>query len=100
MKITELEKVVYNAILDTCYHECEADLIDIHESTGIKINSIKGVIGSLTKKGLVEVTKEKRDGKIFLGINPINEDGFISFGCDTYSEEEYKKFYKSFIVYF
>jgi hypothetical protein len=56
--LTELEKKVLTALVDGMYAEwgfSDVGATDLSESTGIPKKSIRGVIGSLVKKGLVYV---------------------------------------------
>ncbi len=54
--LTDLEKKVLTALADCMYAEwgySDAGATDLAEATGISMKSIRGVIGSLSKKGLV-----------------------------------------------
>lgn len=56
--LTDLEKKVLTALADCMYAEwgfSDAGATDLAEATGIPMKSIRGVIGSLVKKGLVYV---------------------------------------------
>lgn len=92
MEYTNLEKTVFNALVEFCIDNPEADVNDLSNNTGLSKESVKGVIGSLVKKEIVQVGKEKRSGKEFLTINPIINNELLSFGCDEYSEEDIKSF--------
>lgn len=83
MRLTNREKVVYEAIKEDCKYEYSSDIIMISEATGIKINSVKGVVGSLTKKGLVECEGEKRDSIIFHDIFAIVDGKVWSFAVEN-----------------
>ena len=85
---TDLEKKAFNAIIDLCMDECEADCKDIVDYIGIDIKSVKGVVGSLVKKGLVEVGSENRGGNNFMTINPLINGDLLSFGRDLYDNDE------------
>lgn len=85
---TDLEKQVFNSIVDFCMDECEANCKDIKDETGIDIKSIKGVVGSLVKKGLVGVGQNLINGKTYMTINPIINGAYLSFGYDSYDEIE------------
>lgn len=85
---TELEKQVFNALIDICMEECESDMQDLIETTGLEMNTIKGVVGSLVRKELVTTEEEKRNFKTFLCIRPIIHGDALSFGCDEYTEED------------
>lgn len=92
MEYTDLEKTVFNALVEFCVDNPEADVNDLSSDTGLAKDTIKGVVGSLVKKEIVQVGKEKRSGKDFMTINPIVNDELLSFGCDEYSEEEIESF--------
>lgn len=83
---TELEKKVYNALIDFVSGDYSADLSDLSQSTGLTEETVKGVVGSLVKKGKVETEEEVRGGKRFVDINPSLD--CASFLCDNYSEDE------------
>jgi predicted transcriptional regulator len=92
MEYTNLEKTVFNALLEFCIDNPEADVHDLSSNTGLSKESIKGVVGSLVKKEIVQVGKDKRNGKDFNTINPIVNNELLSFGCDEYSEAEIESF--------
>jgi len=83
---TDLEKKVYNALIDFVEHEYSADLSDLSNSTGLKEDTIKGVIGSLVKKGKVVTEENIRAGRRFVDFHPFLEN--CSFLCDSYTNEE------------
>lgn len=86
---TDLEKQVYNAIVEICVEYPEANVEDIAEDTGLNKNTIKGVVGSLVKKEMVHVDEDKRDFKTFKTINPLDSNGVaVGFMCDTHDDEE------------
>lgn len=87
---TDLEKIVYNSLIDLVECEYSADLADLSESTGLSKNTIKGVIGSLVKKGKVETDEEVRGGKRFVDIFPALDNA--SFLCDHYYKEQIQGF--------
>ncbi len=63
--LTDLEKKVLTALADCMYAEwgySDAGATDLAEATGISMKSIRGVIGSLSKKGLVEVEDRSDNG--------------------------------------
>lgn len=89
MTCTDLEKQIYNAIIDICVEYPEADVEDIRQHTGLNTNTIKGAVGSLVKKGLLHVDEEKRDFKTFKTINPIDKNGStLGFMCDSLDDDE------------
>jgi predicted transcriptional regulator len=87
---TDLEKKVYNALIDIVEYEFSADLTDLSESTGLTEDTVKGVIGSLVKKGKVDTDEEIRGGKRFVDIFPALDSS--SFLCDNYEENQIQGF--------
>ncbi len=73
--MTKLEDTTLAAIVDICTYDYSADVETIAEKTGMTANSVKGVVGSLTKKGLAYCEQENRGGKVFYDIFPKNSDG-------------------------
>lgn len=89
---TELEKKVFNAAVDLCMDECEASCEDISDYAEIDIKSVKGALGSLVKKGLVQVGTDNRGGVDFSTIHPLIDGDLLSFGCDLYDDEEIEEY--------
>ncbi|MCF2901151.1 helix-turn-helix domain-containing protein [Pseudoalteromonas sp. OFAV1] len=87
-EFTDLEKLVFNTLVDHCMDDVEADIDDLSLKTRLTVSTVKGVIGSLVKKGVVHVDSEKRDFKTFKTINPIIDGKTLSFGGDQYDQEE------------
>ena len=85
---TNLEKKTFNALIDICMDDYEANIKELSESTGIEISSLRGVVGSLVKKGLAQCNTEIRQGKKFEGINPIVNEELFCFGCDSYDFDD------------
>ena len=90
---TKLECNVFNYILHVTYLEYSTDVKDIAMALELPVNVVKGVVGSLVKKGKVQCVKEKREGILFNDIFPIMSDPSWSgaFGCDVTSFEEWMK---------
>jgi DNA-binding MarR family transcriptional regulator len=74
---TELETKVYEAAQNDDY---SSSAKEIAEETGLDIKTVKGVIGSLVKKGRMEVEEEERGGTIFKDVWAVDEDGEIISG--------------------
>ena len=87
---TDLEKKVYNALVDLVECEYSAGLQDLSAATGLTEDTIKGVVGSLVKKGKVDTDEEVRGGRRFVDIFPSLESG--SFLCDNYSRDQIQGF--------
>lgn len=84
---TDLEIKVYNALVILSTYDYGAEVHELAEATGETINTVKGVVGSLTKKGAVypdelDVNGENQYNVILLNI-PDN-----TFLSDNYSDEE------------
>lgn len=84
-KYTELEKQVFNALLDITHSDYCAYLSDLRDQTGLNLDTLKGVIGSLTKKGIVITEKDEdtRKQNIFPWINVHSEYRVGSYLCDV-----------------
>ena len=81
---TDLEKTVFNALVEFCFDECEANTNDLVTATGLAQDTIIGVVGSLVKKNIVQVGEDQRNGAKYKTINPIVNGELFSFGCDEY----------------
>lgn len=105
MKYTELETLVYNKLIDICYEGPESDCKDLSIALSLEVNTIKGVVGSLCKKGLIQVDEEERGmkyvlvgrkikqvPKIYMTINPLIKNKLFSFGWDEYTTEQKESF--------
>ena len=87
MTYTDLEKLVYNHLIESIALGGVLDTNDISEDLQLPTATIKGVLGSLTKKGLVDCD----DGSDSSGIPvvwPIHENGELGFLTDTMTKEE------------
>lgn len=86
--LTVLEtKVMVDALTVSLYDYC-TDAKTIAENTGLDINTVKGVIGSLCKKGIIDAVKDKRCGQVFLDIFPTSLSGeMVSFGNENLGSE-------------
>lgn len=90
MEYTDLEKQVFNAALDICVDDYSADVRDIAHDTGLQPSVVKGVVGSLVKKGKLYVGSENRGGELFNDIFIVHPEWSGGFGCDHLSEDEIK----------
>jgi len=75
--LTNNEQKVLDAIINTCVMDYCADINDIVLETGMAMESIKGVVGSLTKKNKVICESEYRGDRLFYDIFPVNSDGQV-----------------------
>lgn len=67
-KLTPLEMQVLTALVNELYAEpgfSDVGVDELSEATGLSKNVVKGVVGSLTKKGIVSVDEEF-DGIVYL----------------------------------
>ena len=79
--MTELETKVLEAIKEDCEMDYSSSLKEVAERTGLDYSTIKGVVGSLVKKGKVYAEQEQRGGKVFMDLFFVKEDGeVLSFG--------------------
>lgn len=79
--MTHREKMVLAAITDVCEDDYSADMADVKSATGFDAPTIKGIVGSLVKKGKVIAEEEERDGMIFFDWFPVNDKGeCLNFG--------------------
>lgn len=62
--LTNLEQRVLSAIAAEGMVGYCTDLADIKKRTGMELASIKGVVGSLVKKGLVAAEEDHRNGRV------------------------------------
>ena len=90
---TENEIAVYNMIIDHSIDDDAAYVKELASALAMDVPMVKGVIGSLTKKGMVTSEIEDRDGYMY---NPIRAyidfekfgNHVVSFGCDWFTDEQ------------
>ena len=90
---TENEIAVYNMIIDHSISDDAAYIDDLASCLAMTVPMVKGVIGSLTKKGMVTSEIEDRDGYMYNPIYAIiDADKFerstVSYGCDWFTDEQ------------
>ena len=73
--LTNNEQTVLNSITELCVYDYSAEVHEISDKTGMSMESIKGVVGSLVKKNAVVCESEFRGDRTFYDIFPINSDG-------------------------
>jgi len=79
--LTELESKVYDAAVAQCDYDYCSSVKELASILKIDVNSVKGAVGSLVKKGRMAVESEVRGGTKFFDLFPVNEDGkLLSFG--------------------
>ena len=78
--MTEKETLVYNAAVEQCEDEYSTSAKELAEATGLDIKTIKGVVGSLCKKGHMQAEEEERGGKVFLDLWPVVDGQPLCYG--------------------
>ncbi len=77
LNLTELEEKVLENLIDNLYAEpgfSDVDAKDISKETGIPMKSIRGVLGSLVKKGIVSLDETSTYGAPKYVIIYLNND--------------------------
>ena len=86
-KYTPFETQVYNLMVDDMLIGGLVDVDELSEKTGLAVNSIKGVLGSLSKKGLIECEDgDNYRGDVIWSIH--RKTGEIGFWGDMMTREE------------
>jgi DNA-binding MarR family transcriptional regulator len=83
MELTKLEKIVYASIKNECKTEYCSDVKIVSEDTGLKVNVVKGVVGSLVKKGFVDTQTEERDNIVFNDLFAIVDGELWSYAIEN-----------------
>ena len=86
--LTELEtKVMVSSLKESLDDYC-TDAQTIASDLKLPINTIKGVVGSLAKKGLLDPVQDERGGQKFRDIFPMWKSyDQVSFGYENLEEE-------------
>ena len=80
-KLTEKEESVYKVVLGHCMNGYCSWVSEISDDTGLSMNVVKGVLGSLAKKDLILAESRYVLGeRIFNDIFAIVDGDVISFG--------------------
>ena len=81
--LTEMELKTYLALMAICKNDYSADMEQLGEATGLSEPTLKGVVGSLCKKGAAYSETGER-GHDVVDIFAIDADGYvISYGEQT-----------------
>ena len=101
IELTEKERAVFKDVCETNIDDAGSDVESISQHTGLNINSVKGVVGSLVKKNLLSIiTDERPDHKGNYRevdvICPAQLDGSW-YLCDNYTAQEVMDYIKSVI---
>ena len=83
-ELTKAEQTVFDSIMELCEWDYSAEVYEISEKTGMTKESVKGVVGSLTKKQMVICEREHRGDRVFHDIFPINANS------EVFSNNEWK----------
>lgn len=105
MTHTANEKLVFNKAIDICFEDSNTSVKELAKVLSLEVDSVKGIIGSLVKKGLVAVDEEERGTKlvqvgkklkyvpvVFITVYPIVDGKQFGYGWDNYSVEEKESF--------
>lgn len=98
MEYTDLEKKVYNAIIDHCYEGDSSEMKMLQQELDISTKILRGAVSSLIKKGKITSEIGTDDNlnvtTMFSALVDTEEEEQqqLSFGCDYYSEDEIEKF--------
>jgi hypothetical protein len=95
--LTELENKCLNTFISKLYAEpgfSDVGAEEIAEGTGLKINTVKGVIGSLVKKGIIDPDPNAGDhNRRDLGGNKLQSFNIL------YLNEEYYGLHPQWTIY-
>ena len=77
--MTNLEKTIYDAAVKLCLAgEYSVDAKDLAAETKLDVKTVRGVMGSLVKKNLMESDgADVRGGQVYYDAFPMNADGEI-----------------------
>ena len=75
--LTNNEQIVLESITKICTMDYSADVNEIAFNTGMSMESVKGVVGSLVKKKKVLCESEYRGDSLFYDIFPVNSNGEV-----------------------
>ena len=75
--LTNNEQIVLESITKICTMDYSADVNEIAFNTGMSMESVKGVVGSLVKKNKVLCESEYRGDSLFYDIFPVNSNGEV-----------------------
>ena len=100
VQLTSLEKQVWSALCLHVYEYTECEVKHLAEATELNQASIKGVIGSLVKKGLVRTCHEElgtlgimteyfEPQIVELEKDESFQNASMGYACDYYSETDW-----------
>ena len=88
LELTEKESKVLNAFIKLLYAEAgfsDAGAPEIAKETGFPINTVKGVVGSLVKKGVIEPDPNADDRRVDMMGRPLEAFNTLYLNEDYYS---------------
>jgi hypothetical protein len=65
------------------------DAGEISRHVDINVQSVKGIVGSLVKKGLVYAETEERGGKVFHDLSPVFNGQPVMFDGESLEADEW-----------
>jgi len=87
--LTVLETKVMVYALQECLGDYCVSAQDIADACNMNIKTVKGVVGSLCKKGEMDAEKDERGGQNFHDLFPYSPSGeLVSFGNENLEEED------------
>jgi len=81
--LTTLESTCYKAALCDGMDDYSSSAKEIAERTGLDIKTVKGAVGSLVKKGLLQAEEENRNGTVFFDLFPLWCGEIVAFGDES-----------------
>lgn len=94
MKMTELEKKMFDVVAWGCYRDCGLTVEELAEECDLKIHGASGVLGSLVKKDLVTIEILEVNYETFRVAMPVLKDKDAlgkAYACDDFSRDEWSK---------
>ncbi len=96
ISVTEKEMQVYREVIELCYHDAGAEVKIIAKNTGMPTSSVKGLVGSLAKKGLLDTIEDERlndrDRYIYVDIIYPSFSENKWYMCDEFEWSEIEEF--------
>lgn len=86
--LTATEAVVLKEIWGASY-DVPTDVKEVSRHLSIDVQSVKGIVGSLVKKGLVCAETEERGGKVFYDLSPLFNGEPVMFDGESLDSDEW-----------
>lgn len=87
-KLTASEAAVLKEIWGASY-DVPTDVKEVSQHVDLDVQSVKGVVGSLVKKGLVYAETEERGGKVFHDLSPVFNGQPVMFDGESLEADEW-----------